>query len=115
MTAFTKPDVGDTVLTAGGLTWTGTEFGLVYLKQKAFNTHQVLLQRLNANGTSKAAAVVVGTAAANGASPVAVGWSACDSRWGSVLRAHGDPCLPMSGMIRFVPTQLPCRLRRARR
>lgn len=74
LTSFTDPDVGDTVLTATGLTWSGTEFGLVYLKQKAFNTQQLLLQRLNANGTSKAAPVVV-SAAASG-KPVAVAWSA---------------------------------------
>jgi hypothetical protein len=87
LTAFTNPDVGDTVLTAGGLTWTGTEFGLVYLKQKAFNTHQVLLQRLNANGASKAAAVVVGTASTNGTSPVAVGWSASYGGYAVAYRA----------------------------
>jgi hypothetical protein len=73
LTAFTDPNVGDSVLTAGSLVWTGTEFGLIYVKQKAFNTQQLLLQRLNANGTSKAAPVVVSTATPQ---TIALGWSA---------------------------------------
>lgn len=76
LTSFTNPNTGDAVLLGSSLTWTGTEFGLVYLRQKGLDTQQVLLQRLNANGTSKGAAVVVSTETLlYGPSAVAVAWS----------------------------------------
>jgi hypothetical protein len=78
LTAFTSADAGDTVLNASALTWSGAEFALVYLRQKAFSTSQVVLQRLNASGASKGAAVVVSEPPAGQSvtGPVAVAWSA---------------------------------------
>lgn len=72
LTTFTDPNVGDSVVT-GSLAWNGTEFALLYVKQNPFSA-ELRFQRLNANGTSKAAPVVV--SANPTTQPVAVGWSA---------------------------------------